>query len=496
MRTRNLSTEPTRRSAAADFRRRFREAWTCAAPLLVLALLGSAAFWQEIPVSAARTFNSRAGAGQPATAVKAGEGNPFFSPDEKATIPPDNHGTPSLAAALNADGTLKQGVNGSFNPRGFKLRYTKDGAPCFAANEPNASLPAGVCSDNWDNRFTNSGLNDRVYALAISGSDVYVGGSFTTADDIIVNHIAKWNGASWSSLGNGFDGRVFALLVSGSTLYAGGGFSALCNDAFCSTTTEISPGIAQWNGTSWSSVGTTTGEFSSIDALAVSGTTLYAGGTFFSTPTGFNGIAQWNGTSWSTLGHGFNGPVVALAVSGSTLYAGGSFTATCNNAACSATTTGFNGIAQWNGTSWSTLANGFNNASHTDNVLALAVSGSTLYAGGHFTGLCTNSACSSTTTGFNHIAQWNGTSWSTLANGVDSDVKALTVSGSTLYAGGFFTGACNNATCSTTTTGFNYIGQWNGASWARVGSGFDSLPADVGFQEHLLALGGASPSHF
>ena len=407
-----------------------------------------------------------------------------------AAAPPGNQGTQSLDAVLNADGTLKQGVNGSFNPRGFKMRYTKDGAPCFAAEAQNASSLAGVCSDSWDDRFINSGLDDRVYALSISGSDVYVGGYFTTADDVIVNHVAKWNGTSWSSLGNGIAGRVYSLAVSGSTLYAGGAFSALCNDAFCSMTTAISPGVAQWNGTSWSSVGTTSGGPGGIVyALAVSGSTLYAGGLFAITPAGFNDIAQWNGTSWSTLGNGFNGPVVALTVSGSTLYAGGSFTATCNNAACSATTTGFNGIAQWNGTSWSTLGNGFNNSSHSDNVLALAVSGGTLYAGGHFIGLCTNAACSSTTPGFNHIAQWNGTSWSTLANGVDSDVKALTVSGGTLYAGGFFTGACNNAACSTTTAGFNYIGQWNGASWATVGSGFDSLPASTTFQEHVLALG-------
>src|ERR1700686_550392 len=139
-----------------------------------------------------------------------------------AAAPPGNQGTQSLDAVLNADGTLKQGVNGSFNPRGFKMRYTKDGGPCFAAEAQNASSLAGVCSDSWDDRFINSGFDDRVYALAISGSDVYVGGYFTTADDVIVNHVAKWNGTSWSSLGNGIAGRVYSLAVSGSTLYAGG----------------------------------------------------------------------------------------------------------------------------------------------------------------------------------------------------------------------------------------------------------------------------------
>ena len=39
-----------------------------------------------------------------------------------------------------------------------------------------------------------------------------------------------------------------------------------------------------------------------------------------------NYIAQWNGSSWSPLGSGLNNGVNALAVSGGTLYAGGQFT--------------------------------------------------------------------------------------------------------------------------------------------------------------------------
>ena len=70
------------------------------------------------------------------------------------------------------------------------------------------------------------------------------------------------------------------------------------------------------------------------DALAVSGSTLYAGG-YFTTAGGSaaNYIAQWNGSSWSALGSGMNSDVNALAVSGSTLYAGGDFTTAGGNAA-------------------------------------------------------------------------------------------------------------------------------------------------------------------
>src|SRR5207247_3919443 len=64
-----------------------------------------------------------------------------------------------------------------------------------------------------------------VSAVAVSGSDVYVGGYFTTAGGSAANNIAKWNGSSWTALGAGLNGSVWALAVSGSDLYAGGLFT-------------------------------------------------------------------------------------------------------------------------------------------------------------------------------------------------------------------------------------------------------------------------------
>ena len=48
-------------------------------------------------------------------------------------------------------------------------------------------------------------------------------------------------------------------------------------------------------------------------------------------------------------------------------------------------------------------------------------------------------------TNANYIAQWNGSSWLALGSGMNGDVSALAVSGSTLYAGGEFTTAGTNA---------------------------------------------------
>jgi hypothetical protein len=116
----------------------------------------------------------------------------------------------------------------------------------------------------------------------------------------------------------------------------------------------------------------------SVEALAVAGTNLYAGGLF--TKAGGNPatyIAQWNGSRWSAVGSGLYGAVYALAVSGTNLYAGGWFTTAGGNAASY--------IAQWNGSRWSPLGSGVNSP-----VLALTVSGGTLYAGGDFTTSGTN----------------------------------------------------------------------------------------------------------
>lgn len=165
-----------------------------------------------------------------------------------------------------------------------------------------------------------TGINGEVLALAVSGTDLYVGGGFTSAGGVSMSNIAKWNGSAWSSLGSGLNGVVKALVVSGTNLYVGGSFTSAGGVSANS--------IAKWNGVSWTALGV--GMTGWVNALAVSGTDLYVGGYgYFTTASGAStyAVAKWNGSAWSALKTGMNGAdtVYAFAVSGNLLYVGGMF---------------------------------------------------------------------------------------------------------------------------------------------------------------------------
>src|SRR5437867_1868795 len=207
---------------------------------------------------------------------------------------------------------------------------------------------------NWISIGGLPGTDNLVRAAAVDASgNLYIGGLFTVVGDVVANHIAKWNGSSWSALGSGMNGPVYALAVSGDDLYAGGNFTTAGGTA--------ANYIAKWNGSGWSALGSGMGGGLSgtyVYALAVSGSDVYAGGQFTTAGgTAANYIAKWNGSSWSALGSGMDGGffptrVSAELVSGGDLYAGGKFTTAGGTAA--------DNIAKWDGSSWSALGSGMN----------------------------------------------------------------------------------------------------------------------------------------
>ncbi len=227
-----------------------------------------------------------------------------------------------------------------------------------------------------------------------SGPALYMGGDFATAGGIEVNYVAKWDGEEYSALGGGVSGEfhsVRALCVfddgTGPALYAAGNF--IVADGITVN------GVAKWDGSTWSDVGGGVGHEPPgtclVRGLIVhddgTGSALYATGQFI-TAGGVSapGIARWNGESWSAVGEGITSEPGSIPTgrrlvvfdngSGPALYVGGTYTIAGGETV--------NYIARWDGTSWSSLESGMN-----DTVGALTVfdegDGPALFVGGVFT---------------------------------------------------------------------------------------------------------------
>jgi hypothetical protein len=84
-------------------------------------------------------------------------------------------------------------------------------------------------------------MDSSVNSIAIDSDYVYAGGDFTTAGGVTANGIARWNGTSWSALGSGVDTDVQSLAFApNGDLYAGGYFSTAGG--------EPADFIARWDG--------------------------------------------------------------------------------------------------------------------------------------------------------------------------------------------------------------------------------------------------------
>jgi hypothetical protein len=110
--------------------------------------------------------------------------------------------------------------------------------------------------------------------------------SFTSAGGMPATRVARWDGASWSAVGDGFaDGITWGLQVfddgNGPSLYATGTFTA-------SGSTPVAR-IARWTGTSWEDVDG--GADNSLYHAEVyddgTGSALYVGGGY----TSIGGVA-------------------------------------------------------------------------------------------------------------------------------------------------------------------------------------------------------------
>jgi len=356
-----------------------------------------------------------------------------------------------LAGLNAADGTATP-FNPSPNGNIFTLAISSDNSIIYVAggfNSSNGSPSIGGQARNYaaavnavDGTATgfNPNPNAVVAAFGVSGSAVYLAGYFSSLGGVVRHSIAALSATdgtvtSFDPNAAGFNGgtaTVYALAVSGSTVYVGGYFGTIGGQSRASI---AGINAADGSATSWDPSGHYFTGPAVVETLAVAGSTIYAGGVFTSIGgqmrNNIAALSAADGTA-TTWDPNPNSEVAALTISQSTgpiVYVGGFFTSIGGQTR--------NKIAALNAsdgtaTSWDP------DATANANVLALAISGSTIYAGGNFASIHGQprkniagiNASDGTPTSFDPQASDPSTG---------GGVYALAVSGSTVYAAGFFT---------------------------------------------------------
>ena len=319
----------------------------------------------------------------------------------------------------------------------------------------------------------------RVRAMVVQGDGkIVIGGAFsyvTSAGDRRVN-LARFNANG--TLDTSFDitatSTVSSLAIVGSNLYVGGDFNgiggALRNRLASINLTTLA--VNAWNPN-------VNGE---VFALAASGATLFVGGSFDAVGgvTTRIGLAAFDTASGSLLAFdpqpldannapSFYGIVNALAVSGSTLYVGGSFSQIGAGTPMGRSNAGAVDITTGVANAWDPLVS--NNLSTANvKVNAIVVSGSVVYLGGQFSGL-NNPVQPRGALGAVNATTGAATAWNPSLNGT---VHSLVLDGGTIYAGGEFTQSGFNGTTAAATTR-NHAAAFettvsNVATLTRVGS--------------------------
>ena len=333
-----------------------------------------------------------------------------------------------------------------------------------------SSFSQGWSSLGVNNPVLNLRDNDIYTICADNRGNLYAAGMiYDTSWHTI---IGKWDGTSWTALGEGsilldsFSDITQVLADTSGNLYAVGQDNNVLYNY-----------VLKWDGTSWGKVGTGASAYfanGQIMALCFDKYgNLYAAGAFTDGITDTSGhyyVAKWDGTSWSEIGtgaHALNANNVINTVFVDTfgnVYAAGAFTD-------SATYAGGNVyVAKWDGISWSELGSGVSHQVDFDaQIFSILVdTGGNVYAAGY---LITDS-------GYSYVAKWDGTSWSKLGTGS----HALNANGGittlcadidgNLYAAGWFTDDTSAY------SGRQYVAKWDGVSWSELGgTGFNFNPS-------------------
>jgi hypothetical protein len=323
----------------------------------------------------------------------------------------------------------------------------------------------------------------RINAITYNNNMLYVGGNITKINigsDIVTPNIVMYNGISWTNMSIGLGTSATEVndivVVDSSNVYACGSFSK---------------GVYKWDGNNWNTLGT--GLYNTGTAIEKDNVdNIYVGGIFtrmLGDPTGtYNRIAKWNSTNnlWERVPYGslvnqngFNSTCFSIKynkINGYT-YFGGSFTGFYNS---SNILTNASYIATYDGANLLKMGNGTNG---TVNVIAINENDGTVYIGGSFTIVNTNTPAQ-------YVAMWTPSSnaWEPVGSGLNGPVNALKFFNNRLYAGGSFTKLGDNVTIT------KYIAVYDNTNWNIIDNSLNNTVNTIEITNNAIYFGGTFTS--
>lgn len=177
-----------------------------------------------------------------------------------------------------------------------------------------------------------SSLNSQISEGTISTfmiddfGNIYVGGRFKYAGGVEVNGITMWDGNTWKALGTGMrhteDNIMFVnsiALDDAGNLYAGGSFDFAGN--------ELVNNLAKWDGKTWSNLGNgvsgENGKKGFVNSIVIDEkANIYVSGSFANAgAVEAQNLAKWDGNSWSSIDHIDNQMTDIVKVDSGNFYA-------------------------------------------------------------------------------------------------------------------------------------------------------------------------------
>lgn len=333
---------------------------------------------------------------------------------------------------------------------------------------------------HWSGLFDANGMDREVASLASYHGSLIAGGRFLTAGGVQAPGIASWNGSSWSAMGrfqqSGGAWGPRALTVYGDALVAGGFWHFLTNDDGSSGGRYLS----LWRDGKWSWLGggVSDGLLGNTEctSLLAFGNELIVGGHFQKAGTvAADNVAAWNGQSWRALHSGLNDEVFSLSSHGGRIIAGGHFGRSGGRIV--------QNIALLDASSgWYSMGGGVGGGYQND-VYALTVFNGDLIAAGDFAfvdGVWVRG-----------VGRRHGPTWGPLGvagDGWDNEYPrawALTVYNGRLIIGGDYSERHHSC-----------IATWDGSSWGQLGTGVGG-PGDtvlaLAVHDGKLFVGGTFP---